>query len=805
MSFLQDLQFALRTLFKSKLVALVAIASLALIVAGNTVLFSVVNSLLIRPLSFDPEGRVMLAWRTELARTFDRRALSHADFNDYAQRNRVFEEVAGYESVRHNLTGTGEPEALDGARVTPSFFRALTVSLTHGRSFTEEEGRPGGDRVVVLSHEFFERRFAGDPAVLGESIDLDKQPHRIVGVMEKDFSFVDLDLDVYLPLALDPASIDREDTVIWPFIGKLREGMTRDRAQEDMAAIATDLAARYPEANRGMGIEVSDFRQLIPGPEDAQLFKMMQGAGIFLLLIACANLANLLLARGQVRQRELALRAAIGATRGRLVRQLVTESVVLALIGGALGLGLGYAGVEVMRNALGADIPPSYLPVLDQRVLAFSIVLSAFAGLVFGTFPALRSAGADLTENLKEGGRSNAASSRGWTRRGLVVAQVTLALVVLCGIGLLLKTMASAHYADPGFDDDGLLTFMVTLPEQDYEDDARCVAFFEQLHQELEALPGAADATLIGGFPRSFQVPVAEVEDPDAPIAEGEPRPAASNQPVTPGFFDMMGISLMRGRDFTLADNAEATLVAIVDRSFAESFWPGEDPVGRRVSVDDRVHVVVGMAPDIMMRRLPAVEGSLNDTVYTPWAQEEERRTARVMIRSSSGDPMALASAARHAVGALDPDLPLSEVRSYDDVLASIYIGITVFGNLLAAFALVALLLAALGVYGVLAFSVTQRTQEIGVRVALGASRFQVLGMVLRDGLVLAAVGVGLGLPVVWWVTNMLNAALAGIAEGWLVFVPLIVAVLLGVILVASLAPARRAAALSPVQALRAD
>ncbi len=805
MGIVQDLHFALRTLFRSKMVAIVAIASLALIIAGNTVVFSVVNSLLIRPLDFDPEARLMLVWRKEVARTFDRRALSPADFVDYRDKNRVFEELAGYRGDSRNLTGAGDPEALGVAEVSPSFFRVVKVSLALGRSFTEEEGLPGGEAVAVLSHSFFESRFGGDRGVLGRSIELDRKPFEVVGVLEEGFQFLDAGLDVYLPLAVDPATIDRDDATIWPAIGKRRPDVSLKQAREDLAAIAAELERSFPDANRGIGVEAMPFRDFMPGPEDRKLFRTMQGAGIFLLLIACANLANLLLARGQVRQRELALRSAIGASRWRIVRQLLTESVVLAMTGGLVGIGLGLVGVRMVRNALGSDIPQLFLPVVDSRVLLYSLAISAAAGLVFGTFPALRSTSGALVEKLKEGVRGNASASRGWLRKSLVVTQVALALVLLCGIALLLKSFLEAQHTDPGFDDERLLTFRLTLPEAQYDGPEKRNAFFESLLPELQALPGVESATLASALPRTYQNAVTEVEVEDQPIAEGEPRPQATSLTVVPGYFEAMSIPLLRGRDFTLADNADAAQVAIVDRRFAERFWPGEDPVGKTVVVGEVERRVVAMAKSVNQRRLAKFSGPLNSMVYVPWTQDEERRTARFLVRAAGGDPMALADSARAAVWSYDRDLPVAELREYDDVLATVYVGITVFGNLLGGFGAVALLLAALGVYGVLAYSVTQRTQEIGVRVALGASRGNMLGMVMRDGAGLAAVGVVIALPLVYVVRQGLESVIEGMTAGWLIFLPIVTVGLFAVILAASLAPALRAANLSPTDALRAE
>lgn len=802
MGFKNDVLFALRTLFKSKLVAVVTISSLALIVAGNTVIFSIINSLLIRPLPFDPDGQLALVWRADEKRSFSRLGMSAPDFNEYRERQRVFTEVAGYNSGGVNLTGTDKPEALAFAEVTASFFKTLHAPVAHGRALQEADVAPGAAPVVVLSYRLFERRFGADQSLIGETIELDRRPYEVVGVLEKDFTFINQE-DLWLPLIIDPAAIDREENVVWPLLGKMREGVTLDEVRADLGAIAADLAKNYPDVNRNIGIHTSSFRGLIPGPEDAKLFGFVQGAGIFLLLIACANLANLLLARGQVRQRELALRAAIGASKSRIIRQLLTESIVLAMIGGLLGIFLGYVGVGVVGNALGDDIPALYKPILDVRVLLFSVALSAFAGLAFGTFPALRAAGNNLIDLMKEGGRGAAGSKR-VLGKALVVTQVTLALIVLSSTGQLLNAFMGARDADPGFNDEDLLTFSVALPEDQYTEASQRIAFFEEMQRELSALPGTNGVAGVSNFPRSFNTGAARIKNPADSDAE-ESRHFAGSFVVMPGYFDTLEIPLLRGRDFSLTDNLDAGRVAIVDRRFAERFWPDEDPLGRQILVNDEEHTIVGMVKNVTNQRIAEFAGEANATIYLPAAQQDERRTFSFMLRSAGGDPMALAAGVRSTVRGLDPNLPLARLQSYDDLLAQVYVGITVFGRLIACFGAVALFLSALGVYGVLAFSVTQRTREIGVRVALGASRSKVLGMVLREGLVLAGIGVAVALPAIAGVMKMLESVIPGLAAGGVTLVPTLVALMLGTILFASMVPARRAAGLSPTEALRVD
>ncbi len=803
MELFRDLRFAVRSLSKARLVAVVAVFSLALIVAGNTVIFSIINSLMIRPLPFDPDERIMLVWRSELARPGDQRLMRVLDYQEILERNRVFEHTGATMSGSRSLTGTGEPEQLLTSLVTPSFFDMVEVRAQAGRFFTSEEGRPGAEPVAVLGDSLWRRRFAADPSVLGQTIELDREPHRIVGIMQENFEFLDVGVDVWLPLAVEPGNSDPEPP-IGAVVGQLAGGVSPDTARDDLAAIAADLEQRFPETHLGYGAFARTFREIVPGPSDAMLLQLMQAAGVFVLLIACANLANLMLARGESRRRELALRAALGAGRGRIVRQLMTESVLLAVIGGGIGVVLGLLGVDLVAKALAGDVPQGYLPVVDMRVLLFSLLLSIFAGVAFGLLPALRSTRGGLATRLREGGGRGSSTGQGWLRRGLVVAQVALAVVLLCGTGLILKSFLEIQYADPGFDQEGLLSFQLTLPEDRYATEESRLTFFEQIREELVALPDAAGATYASAIPRARDNQAAEVEIVGAPLEEGTPKPFVSWLAVPPGYLDTLSVSILRGRDFAVTDRAETARVAIVDRRFAQRFWPDEEAVGQRLRLRDEEWEVIGVAAPILQRRLGELEGDLNALVYLPWSQSGQQ-TAKFLLRSRTQDPTALAEPARAAVGRHDPDLPVALMRTYDQVLAATYVGMNVLGKVLGGLATVALALAGLGVYGVLAYSVSQRTQEIGVRTALGAGRRTILGMVLGGALRMAAVGIAVGLPLAFGVTRLLESAIPGMAAGWATFVPIVVAGLLTVIVASSLGPASRATRLDPVKALRAE
>ncbi len=799
MNLTQDVRFAFRTLAKSKMLTAVAIGSLALVVTGNTTVFSILNAFMIRPLPYKDAERLMLVGQSELERPDDFTPFSPANFNDLRRRTQVFEAMAAYSEDVVNLTGEGEPEQLSVARASPSLLPMLGIDAAWGRVFSEAEERPGVEPVVLLTHEFWKRRFGGEPNVVGGTIRLGREAHVVIGILPEHAEFINSSVDVWLPYTLDPASLERAERSINVGVAKLRHGITPEQARSELSLIAADLERKYPEANRGYGIVANTIREIFPGETDRRLFALIQGVAIFVLLIACANIANLLLARAQARRREIVLRLALGAGRARILRQLLTESVLLAVIGGVVGTAASLAAVRAIRQAIAGEVPYNFLPVVDARVLVFSLVIAVAAGLFFGLMPALHSARLDLASALKEGGDRTASTGRGWSRRLLVIGQMAMALTLLCGAGLLLRSFLALQYAPPGFESERMLTFRLSLPEKEYSE-AQLILFYERLREELRAVPGAVTVTAASTLPKSRGTEGAEVEIPGRDDGD-DPAPLVTWLSIRPGYFDGMKIPLLRGRDFLTRDRAESLAVVVVDQRFADRFWPGDDAVGKQLRVLDETREVVGVAADVVQRRLGDLEG-VSPMVYLPWTQHP-MRAMNFMLRSRSQDPTTLAESARQTVWRLDPDLPIANVMSLETFMANQYVGMRVFGAMIAGFGVVALLLASVGVYGVLAYSVAQRTQEIGVRVALGASRNDVLTMVLRDGLKLAFFGLVIGVPGVFVVRRLIEGALEGLAGGALVLAPLITLGLMLVTLLASLLPARRASNLSPVEALR--
>ena len=570
-----------------------------------------------------------------------------------------------------------------------------------------------------------------------------------------------------------------------------------------MERIAAELETRHPETHRGYTAFARTLPEWSPGPTDRRLFTLIQVAGLFVLLIACANIANLLLARGQARRREVALRTALGAARPRILRQLLTESVTLALLGGLGGIGLGAVGVRLLRGALSdATLPSFVMPVLDGWVLAYSLAISALAGVIFGLVPGWQAARASVVGELREGGTRGTVGGRRLTARAFVVAEVALAMALLVGAGALLRSFVEIQFGDQGFRNHGLLTFGLSLPEDEYPDDERRLALQEDLVARLAALPGVESAAATTALPRSRGVPIEAVEIEGVEAGE-EAAPEVSRLAVSPAYFEALEVAVLRGRAFEVGDRQGAPDVAMVDAAFVDRFFEGGEALGRRFEMGGRSRTIVGVVPNLKQQRISGLDGG-TATVYLPAAQAPSAQV-QFLVRARSGDPERLADAARGAVWAIDAELPLDSVLSLDEFIATQLAGMDVLTGVLGGFAGFALLLAALGVYGLLAYSVSQRTQEIGVRMAMGASRGRVMGMVLRQAGALVGTGLLFGVPMAWGVTRLLAAALGPLATPPATFVPAIALGLVAITFFASLLPARRAATLPPLSALRAD
>ncbi len=800
---LRDIRFALRNLARERRITILVMVCLALVVAGNTTVFSMLRSYILKPLPYPGIERLALFTESERTTAGDQSLISVASFLDYRSRNRTLEELAASIDSPVNLTGDGPPEQWQAEWATPNLLPMVGGRAVVGRGFVGADGKPGAARVAVLTWPLWQRRFGGDPSVIGRRVLLDRVPYEVIGVLAEDFDWIESKLDVWLPLVIDPTSLDRDKRTLFG-IAKLAPGISPDQAREDLLQVSQALESQFPEAQRGYDASLRMFSEQFPGPEDTRLFGMLQGAGLLVLLIACANIANLLLARGSARRRELAMRVALGAGRMRILRQLLTESVVLALGGGVVGILLGLAGVRYLRLSLAGTLPTMILPRVDLQVLMFSLGISAAAGLFFGIVPAIQAVRERLNDVLREGGMRGATGRRRLASSLFVISEVAFALALLVGAGLLLRTFLDVQFGDQGFETKGALTWSVTLPEDEYPDDVSRAAFDERLIERVFALPNVSVAASTTVLPRSRNVPITDIELEHADGVE-ETKPSVSWLAVSPGYLDALGITLLRGRGLEVADRADAAAVAVVDQSFVDRFYgeAGAEVLGKRIGIRDQSREIVGVVRAVRQRRIGTLDGP-KAQVYLP-VDQVPQRTRSYLVRVSSGELESLAAPVRAAVAALDPNLPVAALRSLDDHIAEQFAGIDVLSGILAGFGALALALAALGVYGVLGYSVSQRRQEIGVRMAMGARQRDVLWMILGQGAKLTAIGLLIGVPLAWGVGKLVASSVGELISNPPLLLPAVAAGLVVTTMLASFLPARRASAVAPTVALRAD
>ena len=800
----QDFRYAVRALRRAPAITALVVGSLGLAIAGTTAVFSILNALLFRPMPYEaPERLALLGEYQDPALAGQIVGASAANYLDWRERQDVFRELAAYVSSPVELGaagGGGGGEPVPAAAVTPSFFRVLGVAAGRGRDFLPEEGGArSAARVVALDHGLWQRRFAGDPGILGRTVTLNGEQHTVVGILPERFEFLDPQVELWRPLGIDPAraSRDRRDLLV---VGRMAPGVATTQAAAAMASLGERLEEEYPEANRGYTVQVLNLREQVPSPQDRQLLALVQGALVFVLLIACANVANLFLARTQGRVTELAVRSSLGAGRLRIARQLATEALVAATAGGLVGLGGGWLATRAIAGAMAAQLPRFWLPTVDLPVVLFTAGVSAVAGLLVGSLPAVQAARMRVPTALKEGGRgARLGGGRRLVSRGLVVAEIALSLVLLGGGAVLIRSFVEIQSTDPGFETAGLATFRVDLPEEETAGH-RSVVIEESLRR-LEGLPGVAGVAASSARPRTPFLPSEPYTVEGAPPPEGQAPPSAGTVAVDPDYFATLDVPVVAGRSFTATDEAGAAPVAVVNRSLARRHWGDGDPLGRRIVVRGEPRRIVGVVEDL--RHAIFRETGAQPALYLPIAQEAPASVA-VTLRAE-GPIGALANPVREALRAYDPGLMVSQVQSLDDFVAQFFVGMQVVTSILAAFGTLALLLAALGTYGVLAYSVAQRTHEIGVRMALGAKAGQVRGMVTRQGLILAGLGIGVGVPGVIAVTRLVGSTVEGLASVEPLTVVAVAGVLAVVTVLASWMPARRAAAVDPIVALRGE
>jgi putative ABC transport system permease protein len=805
----QDARYAARVLLKNPGFTAVAVVALALGIGANSAIFSVVNTVLLRPLPYKDPERLMTVWEDDTKGGFPRDTPAAANYIDWRDQNQVFEGMAAVAEQSFNLTGVGEPERLDGRLVSASLFPVLGVEPQLGRTFLPQEDQPGTNRVVVISHGLWQRRFGGDPSVVNRPVNLNGENYEVVGVMPADFQFPDPKDQLWTPIAFTQQEAANRGRHYLEVVARLKPNVTVEQAQAEMTTVAARLQQQYPEQNAHLGATVLPLHEHLVGDIRPALLVLLGAVG-FVLLVACANVANLLLARAAVRQKEIAVRVALGASRLRLVRQFLTESVLLSVTGGAVGLLLALWGTGLLKTFIPENVSQVRSLSVDARVLGFTLLVSLLTGLIFGLAPAVQASRFNLNETLKEGGRDSAQGSRGNRVRALlVVAEVAVSLVLLVGAGLLVNSFLRLRGVDPGFTKDNLLTLSVVLPRQKYPDYQRRAAFYDEMVRRVEALPGVKAAAVTNWIPLVFQgdsITFSVEGRPDPAPGQGK-RPAVVTRAVHPHYFRTMNIQLTQGRALDERDRADTPNVAVISETMARKSWPGEDPVGKRftpgeltsTNPDDWI-TVVGVVRDVRQIELGAEPKA---QMYVPYAQGWSSFAPRYLVVSTSTEPMSLAAAVRGAVWSIDRDQPVSDVRTMEEVLSASLARQRFSTLLLGLFAAVALLLAAVGIYGVMSYSVAQRTHEIGVRMALGAQRGDVLRLAVGQGLKLILCGVGVGLAAAFALTRVMESLLFGVSATDPATFAAISLVLVGAGLLASYIPARRATKVDPMIALR--
>lgn len=797
-SIIKDIRYGFRSLLKRPGFTVIALVALALGIGANTAIFSLVNAVVLQPLPYPEPDRLVWVFGN-IRNAGNRASVSPLDFLDYRAQNKTFEQFAasGSQPLYLNVTSNGDPERLTVSGVTGNFFDTFAIAPALGRGFSLENEKTGQDQVTVLSHALWQKRFAGDPAIVNKHIILDGKPFQVIGVMAPGLSLPQA-ADLWVPLSFDGEEMKQRKAHFLRPIGRLKEGVTLTQAQADTDLIAAQLEQQFPDSNTGWNLRLLSLREQLVGGSRVTLLILFGAVG-FVLLIACANVANLLLVRAAARHKEIALRTALGASRFRILRQMITESLLLAIIGGALGALLATWGVDLLVKLSENSLPPTAKIKVDWTVLGFTLLISVITGILFGLAPAFRTMKLNLIDSLKEGTRGAAEGAvKNRTRSVLVVFESAVAVMLLIGAGLLVRSLIALQNVDPGFDSNNVLTLRIDLARAKYDTPEKAAGFYQDLETRIGNLPGVEAAGLVTELPLSGQLN-------DLPFTvEGRPPVSidqnfdADFRRVNQQYFSAMRIPLLRGRNFTEQEVRQSDKVLIVSQGLVNAVFPNEEPLGKRLvsAMGGQPFEIIGVVGDI---RHQSLQGLPAPAMYMP-----TRTSGRMnVVLRTQGDPLSIVGSVRKEVQALDPEQPIAAVRPMTEWLKSSVAAQRYRTTLLGLFAALAMILAATGIYGVMSYSVAQRTHEIGVRMALGASQFDVLKLVVRQGMVLTVVGVVLGLAGAFALTRVMSTLLFGVTTKDPITFAAVSGLLIVVAFIACMVPARRATRVDPLVALR--
>lgn len=808
MNTLQDIRYGFRMLIKRPSFTIIVVLTMALGIGANTTIFSAVDAVLLNPLPYQDPDRLVAVWETNKQLSpemWDRNEVALGNFRDWRSQNQVFDQLGSLFYADLNLTGVSEPEQIKSCIVTTNFFQVLGIQPMIGRSFLPEEEKPGTPRVAILSSGSWERLFGSDPNLTNKSITLNGNPVTVIGVMPPGFDLqfpINTRVDMWLPMRIDPADFDRNTHYLYA-LARLKPGISRDRAQSEMNLIATQLQQQYPETNAQKGVNIVPLRKQVVGKVESYLYLLFGAVG-FVLLIACANVAGLLLARVTARHKEVAVRIALGASRWRIVRQLLTESIILSALSGLLGLLFAYAGIKLLVALTPPDVPRLHEIGLHIPVFLWTLVISILTGVLFGLAPALQASRPDLNESLKKSaGRNQGGFQRGGLRNPLIVSEVALALLLSVGAGLMIKSFLRLQQVSPGFEANNLLTMNIALPRQKYSQPQQANAFFDQLAERIKTLPGVKSVGGIDPLPFSNSNVSTSFLIEGAPAVALADRPDVGERAVTPAYFETMGIPVLKGRSFTAQDRDNTPHVIIVNEALASRYWPNQDVIGKRLGFEDDPskqdwREIVGVVGNVKHKTL---EAEANPEVYFPY-QQLPKNFMSVVVRTSS-DPVSMIPAIRSQVFTIDKNQPVFDIMTMDQRLAKSVAASRFVMLLLGTFSVLALGLAAVGLYGAMAYLVTQRTQEIGLRMALGARRSDVFKLVIGKGMRLVIIGMAIGLVASLALTRVMGSLLFEVTPTDALTFVIVSVVLLTVALLACYIPARRATNVDPLTSLR--